>query len=78
MSGKVFQNSALAGFIILAALYFFPYFHRIALTVISLDLIREFHISATSLGLISSAYFYSYAGAIFATAPLAFIVEGIR
>lgn len=63
MSGKVFRNSALVGFIILAALYFFSYFHRVALTVISLDLIREFHISATSLGLMSSAYFYSYAGA---------------
>lgn len=63
MSGKIFRNSALVGFIILAALYFFSYFHRVALTVISLDLIRAFHISATSLGLMSSAYFYSYAGA---------------
>lgn len=63
MSGKIFRNSALVSFIILAALYFFSYFHRVALTVISLDLIRAFHISATSLGLMSSAYFYSYAGA---------------
>jgi len=63
MSGKSFQNSALVGFIILATLYFFSYFHRVALAVISLDLIREFHINATSLGLMSSAYFYSYAGA---------------
>lgn len=63
MSGKIFRNSALVGFTILAALYFFSYFHRVALTVISLDLIRAFHISATSLGLMSSAYFYSYAGA---------------
>lgn len=63
MSGKIFRNSTLVGFIILAALYFFSYFHRVALTVISLDLIRAFHISATSLGLMSSAYFYSYAGA---------------
>ena len=63
MSGKIFRNSALVSFIILPALYFFSYFHRVALTVISLDLIRAFHISATSLGLMSSAYFYSYAGA---------------
>lgn len=63
MNRKFFQNSALVGFVILAALYFFSYFHRVALTVISLDLIKEFHISAISLGLMSSAYFYSYAGA---------------
>jgi len=63
MKGKIFRNSANLGFIILAALYFFSYFHRVSLTVISLDLIRTFHISATSLGLMSSAYFYSYAGA---------------
>jgi len=63
MNRKVFHNSARVGFIILAALYFLSYFHRVALTVISLDLMKIFHISAVSLGLMSSAYFYSYAGA---------------
>lgn len=63
MNRKVFHDSARVGFIILAGLYFLSYFHRVALTVISLDLIKVFHISAVSLGLMSSAYFYSYAGA---------------
>lgn len=63
MCRKIFRNSAYIGFIILAALYFFSYFHRVVLAVISLDLVKEFHISATLLGLVSSAYFYSYAGA---------------
>ncbi|MBS7623180.1 MFS transporter, partial [Candidatus Bathyarchaeota archaeon] len=42
-------------------LYFMGYFHRVSVTVIVEDLMRDFSVSATSLGLFSSLYFYPYA-----------------
>ncbi|MEM2942002.1 MAG: MFS transporter [Candidatus Bathyarchaeia archaeon] len=42
-------------------LYFIGYFHRVSVTVIVEDLMRDFSVSATSLGLFSSLYFYPYA-----------------
>ena len=42
-------------------LYFIGYFHRVSVTVIVEDLMRDFSASATSLGFFSSLYFYSYA-----------------
>ena len=42
-------------------LYFVGYFHRVSITVIVEDLMREFSASATSLGILSSFYFYPYA-----------------
>ena len=42
-------------------LYFIGYFHRVSVTVIVEDLMRDFSASATSLGLFSSLYFYPYA-----------------
>jgi len=42
-------------------LYFVGYFHRVSVTVIVEDLMRDFSASATSLGLFSSLYFYPYA-----------------
>lgn len=46
---------------ILAIAYFFVYFHRTSTAVMSQDLISSFNIEATSLGLLSSMYFYPYA-----------------
>lgn len=46
---------------ILALAYFFVYFHRTSTAVMSQDLIKSFSIEATSLGLLSSMYFYPYA-----------------
>jgi MFS family permease len=42
-------------------LYFVSYFHRVSITVIVEDLMRDFSASATSLGFLSSLYFYPYA-----------------
>ncbi len=45
----------------LASLYFFVYFHRVAPAVIAFDLMQEFEASSGILGLMSAAYFYTYA-----------------
>ena len=47
--------------IILNAVYFFVYFHRISTGVLAPYLIAEFQASGASLGAMSSAYFYPYA-----------------
>lgn len=47
--------------IILNAVYFFVYFHRISTGVLAPYLIEEFQASGASLGAMSSAYFYPYA-----------------
>jgi sugar phosphate permease len=48
-------------FATLSLIYFFVYFHRVSSAVISKDLMFEFGVSALSMGLLSSMYFYSYA-----------------
>mgnify|MGYP001766324938 CR=1 FL=1 len=48
-------------FIILSAQYLIVYFHRVSPAVIAQDLVSSFHISATVLGVLASAYFYPYA-----------------
>jgi sugar phosphate permease len=48
-------------FIILSAQYLVVYFHRVSPAVIAQDLMSSFHISATVLGVLASAYFYPYA-----------------
>ncbi|MEM2990390.1 MAG: MFS transporter [Halobacteria archaeon] len=45
----------------LASLYFWVYFHRVAPAVVALDLMEEFEASSAILGLMSAAYFYTYA-----------------
>ncbi len=45
----------------LALVYFFVYFDRLAPAVVSPELVKTFHINAASLGLLSAAYFYPYA-----------------
>jgi MFS family permease len=47
--------------IILNAVYFFVYFHRISTAVLAPDLMEAFQASGASLGAMSSAYFYPYA-----------------
>jgi sugar phosphate permease len=41
--------------------YFFVYFDRVAPAVVAPELMKAFSISASSLGLLSAAYFYPYA-----------------
>lgn len=48
-------------FIILAVQYLIVYFHRVSPAVVAQDLVASFGISATALGVLASAYFYSYA-----------------
>jgi MFS family permease len=47
--------------LILNAVYFFVYFHRISTGVLAPHLMEAFHASGASLGAMSSAYFYPYA-----------------
>jgi sugar phosphate permease len=47
--------------LILSLQYLFGYFHRVAPAVVAQDLVSTFSISATSLGVLASGYFYPYA-----------------
>ncbi|MGE5623917.1 MAG: MFS transporter [Methanocella sp.] len=47
--------------VVMSALYFFVYFHRISPAVLAVDLKRAFHIDTAALSFLSSAYFYLYA-----------------
>ncbi|MFZ5563476.1 MAG: MFS transporter [Thermodesulfobacteriota bacterium] len=49
-------------FLILGIAYLLVYFHRLSLSVVADDLIAEFATSAGVMGLLSSIYFYCYAG----------------
>jgi len=46
---------------VIAGCYLFVYFHRVSTSVIAPDLLEAFHANATSLGFMSSMYFYLYA-----------------
>ncbi len=48
-------------FTVLALQYLFVYFHRVCPAVVAQDLVETFSISATSLGILASGYFYPYA-----------------
>jgi sugar phosphate permease len=48
-------------FSILALAYVLVYFHRVSLSVVANDLIRDFQTTAGMLGLLGSIYFYFYA-----------------
>jgi len=48
-------------FIVLALAYLFVYFHRLSLSVVANDLIKEFQTTASVMGLLGSTYFYCYA-----------------
>jgi sugar phosphate permease len=44
-----------------ASVYFLAYFHRVSTSVVAPDLIAVFQTNATTLGIMSSMYFYAYA-----------------
>src|SRR5664280_593941 len=46
---------------ILVLTYIFVYFDRVAPAVVAPELMKEFGLTATSLGILSSMYFYPYA-----------------
>ena len=46
---------------IIASIYFLVYFHRVSTSVIAPDLLTAFQTDATTLGFMSSLYFYVYA-----------------
>jgi len=48
-------------FFVLALAYLFVYFHRLSLSVVANDLIKEFQTTASVMGLLGSIYFYCYA-----------------
>jgi sugar phosphate permease len=48
-------------FIILAIAYLLVYFHRLSLSVVASNLVKEFNTSASVMGLLGSIYFYCYA-----------------
>ena len=48
-------------FFVLALAYFFVYFHRLSLSVVADDLIKEFQTTASIMGFLGSVYFYCYA-----------------
>ena len=48
-------------FLILALAYFFVYFHRLALSVVANDLIKDLQTTASVMGFLGSVYFYCYA-----------------
>lgn len=45
---------------VLAFAYFFVYFHRVSTAVVATDIQTQFGVGATSIALLSSAYFYTY------------------
>ncbi len=45
---------------VLALAYFFVYFHRVSVAVVSSDIKAQFGVGASSIALLSSAYFYTY------------------
>ena len=46
---------------VLSLAYFFVYFHRLSLSVVADNLVKDFDTSASVIGLLGSAYFYCYA-----------------
>ncbi len=48
-------------FLVLALAYLFVYFHRLSLSVVANDLIKDFQTTASVMGLLGSIYFYCYA-----------------
>jgi sugar phosphate permease len=48
-------------FLIFASAYFFVYFHRLSLSVIADDLVKDFRTTAGTIGVMGSLYFFCYA-----------------
>lgn len=49
-------------FAVCAAAYFFAHFHRVSSAVIASDLQAQFNTTSSALGVLSSTYFWAYAG----------------
>jgi len=60
VTGKIMRFRWLI-FLVLALAYLFVYFHRLSLSVVANDLIKEFQTTASVMGLLGSIYFYCYA-----------------
>ncbi len=58
IESKTFRWMALS---IIIMVYFIVYFHRVSASALAPDLVKTFGVSGTMLGLMASAYFYSYA-----------------
>jgi sugar phosphate permease len=48
-------------FVVISAIYFFVYFHRVSTSVLANEILNAFNVNATALGFMSSMYFYLYA-----------------
>ncbi len=48
-------------FWVLATAYLFVYFHRLSLSIVADDIVRDFNTSASVMGLLGAIYFYCYA-----------------
>ncbi len=59
--GETFLRYRWIIFTVLAAAYFFVYFHRLSLSVVADDLVHEFKTTASMMGVLGSIYFYCYA-----------------
>ena len=59
-------------FIVLGLAYFFVYFHRLSLSVVANDLIKDFRTSAGVMGFLGSVYFYCYAAMQFPAGLLSY------
>ena len=60
ITGKIMRFRWLV-FLVLALAYFFVYFHRLSLSVVANDLIKDYQTTASVMGLLGSTYFYCYA-----------------
>jgi sugar phosphate permease len=60
VAGKIMRFRWLI-FIVLSIAYLFVYFHRLSLSVVANDLIKDFKTTASVMGLLGSIYFYCYA-----------------
>jgi MFS family permease len=59
--GRTFKKELVVVFITLSAIYTFSMFYRVSSAVIAPDLMAEFHLTAESIGVLSGAFFYSFA-----------------
>jgi len=57
-------------FFISVSMYFLSYFYRVSTAVVAHDLMSSFRIGAEQLGLLSSAYFYTFALSQFPIGPM--------
>ena len=64
-SAKQMKRYRLLIFLVVSAAYVLAYFHKGVSAVVGPEIIKELALSPTSLGLISSAYFWAFAATAF-------------